>query len=124
MQWVIVQKILYNCCIRILFLYQNRHESNNYANFIYLIQMPINTLIFISDFYKMGGFPALLRCLNSPHASLRVGAAGLIGDICQNNLVCQESMLSLKAIPPLLEMMDTDTDKQARIKSLYAISCK
>lgn len=91
---------------------------------MYMIQIRIILLIFISDFYKMGGFPALLRCLDSPHACLRVGAAGLIGDICQNNLVCQESMLSLNVIPPLLEMMDTDTDKQARIKALYAISCK
>ncbi|XP_063606152.1 hsp70-binding protein 1-like [Penaeus indicus] len=87
------------------------------------IEEHVDDLNHAMDFYKMGGFPALLRCLNSPHASLRVGAAGLIGDICQNNLVCQESMLSLKAIPPLLEMMDTDTDKQARIKALYAISC-
>lgn len=76
------------------------------------------------DFQKMGGFPVLLRCLDSPHSSLRIGAAGLIGDISQNNPPCQENMVSLNAITVLLHMIDTDADKQGRVKALYALSCK
>lgn len=72
----------------------------------------------------MGGFPVLLRCLDSPHSSLRIGAAGLIGDISQNNPPCQENMVALNAIKVLLHMIDTDADKQGRVKALYALSCK
>ncbi|XP_071545640.1 hsp70-binding protein 1 [Panulirus ornatus] len=75
------------------------------------------------DVHKMGGFPVLIRCLDSPHTSLRIGAASLIGDICQNDLYCQENMLSLNIMPVLLHMLDTDEDRQARVKALYALSC-
>ena len=72
----------------------------------------------------MGGFPVLVRCLDSPHPSLRAGAAGLIGDICQNNLQCQENMLALKVVPQLLQVIDGDEEATVRVKAMYAVSCK
>jgi len=90
---------------------------------IEMIEEYVDDINYAMDFCKMGGFPALLRCLNSPHSTLRAGAAGLIGDICQNNPYCQDNMLGLKVVPLLLHMMDTDSDNLARIKALYALSC-
>lgn len=75
------------------------------------------------DLYKMGGFPVLIRCLDSPHPSLRAGAAGLIGDVCQNNLHCQQNMLSLNVVPQLLQVIDGDENVTARVKAMYAASC-
>lgn len=66
----------------------------------------------------------LMRCLDSPHPSLRAGAAGLIGDVCQNNLQCQQNMLALNVIPQLLQMIDGDEDVTSRVKAMYALSCK
>lgn len=66
----------------------------------------------------------LVRCLDSPHSSLRLGAAGLIGDVCQNNLQCQQSMITLNVVPQLLHMVDGDEDVNVKVKALYALSCK
>ena len=77
-----------------------------------------------TDLHKMGGFPALLRCLDSPHASLRIGSANVIGEVTQNNLYCQSNMMALNPLPKLLQMMDSDTSTQARVKALFALSCK
>lgn len=76
-----------------------------------------------NDLYKMGGFPVLLQCMDSPHPSLRAGAAGLIGDVCQNNLQCQQNMLALHVIPQLLQVIDGDEDVTSRVKAMYALSC-
>ncbi|XP_064077792.1 LOW QUALITY PROTEIN: hsp70-binding protein 1-like [Macrobrachium nipponense] len=83
----------------------------------------VEDLNYAKDLQKMGGFPALIRCLDSPHESLRASAANVIGEVCQNNLDCQSSMLALNPIPTLLHMMDNDSSKQAKVKALFALSC-
>ncbi|XP_042203248.1 hsp70-binding protein 1-like isoform X2 [Homarus americanus] len=88
-----------------------------------ILEEYVDDLNYAMDLHKMGGYPILVQCLNSPHTSLRIGAATLIGDICQNYLYCQENMLALDIMPVLLLMLDTDEDTQARVKALYAISC-
>ncbi|XP_069158161.1 hsp70-binding protein 1 isoform X2 [Procambarus clarkii] len=88
-----------------------------------IIEEYVDDLNHAEDLQKLGGFPVLMKCLDSPHTSLRTGAASLIGDICQNYLNCQESMLSLNIMPVLLDMIDTDEDDQAKIKAMYAVSC-
>ncbi|KAK8739890.1 hypothetical protein OTU49_003247 [Cherax quadricarinatus] len=90
---------------------------------IEIIEEYVDDLNHAEDLQKLGGFPILMKCLDSPHTSLRTGAAGLIGDICQNYLNCQENMLSLNIMPVLLHMIDTDEDNQARVKAMYAVSC-
>lgn len=83
----------------------------------------VEDLNYAKDLHKMGGFPALVRCLDSPHESLRTSAANVIGEVCQNNLYCQSNMLALNPIPTLLHMVDNDSSKQARVKALFALSC-
>ncbi|XP_068208032.1 hsp70-binding protein 1 [Palaemon carinicauda] len=83
----------------------------------------VEDLNYAKDLHNMGGFPALFQCLDSPHASLRANAANVIGVVCQNNLYCQSKMLALNPIPTLLHMMDNDSNKQARVKALFALSC-
>lgn len=90
---------------------------------IELLSEYVEDLNYAMDLHKVGGFPALLRCLNSPHSSLRIGSANLIGEVCQNNLYCQENMLSLNPLQTLLQIVDSDDDTQARIKALFALSC-
>ncbi|XP_050738335.1 hsp70-binding protein 1-like isoform X1 [Eriocheir sinensis] len=90
---------------------------------IAMIEEHADDMNYAIDLYKMGAFPVFVRCLDSPHSSLRVGAAGLIGDVCQNNLQCQQSMITLNVVPQLLHMVDGDEDINVRVKALYALSC-
>ena len=77
-----------------------------------------------NDFYKIGGFSILGPCLNSSHSGIRWRVADLIAELSQNNPFCQEKMLEAGYMPILLSMVDTDPCEQARIKALYAVSCK
>lgn len=77
-----------------------------------------------NDFYKVGGFSILGPCLNSPHGSIRWKVAELIAELTQNNPFCQERMLEAGFLPILLNMVDSDEVEMARVKALYAISCK
>ncbi|CAL4119512.1 unnamed protein product, partial [Meganyctiphanes norvegica] len=75
------------------------------------------------NLHKMGGFPVIVSCLESPHMNLRAGAASLIGDICQNIEYCQKHMLELNTLPKLIHMLEYDQLEGCRVKALYAISC-
>lgn len=77
-----------------------------------------------NDFYKIGGFAIFGACLNSPHSGIRWKAADIIAELTQNNPFCQERILEMGLMPILLGMVDTDDSEQARIKALYAVSCK
>lgn len=77
-----------------------------------------------NDFYKVGGFSVFGPCLNSPHEGIRWRCADLIAELTQNNPFCQERVLEAGFMPILLYMVDTDSNDLARIKSLYAVSCK
>ena len=78
----------------------------------------------ILDLHKIGGFPVVVRCLQSPHPSLRTKSAGLIGNVCQNCEYCQSHMLEIGVLPTLLQILENDENVQARVKALYAMSCK
>ena len=77
-----------------------------------------------NDFYKIGGFSIFGSCLNSPHSGIRWRVADLIAELSQNNPFCQEKILEAGYMPILLNMVDTDSCEQARVKALYAVSCK
>ena len=76
-----------------------------------------------NDFYKIGGFSVLGPCLNSSHDGIRWRVANLIAELTQNNPFCQEKILEAGYMPILLNMIDTDSSDQARVKALYAVSC-
>lgn len=77
-----------------------------------------------NDFYKIGGFSIFGPCLNSPHSCIRWRAADVIAELAQNNPFCQERFLETGLFPVLLNMIDTDPADTAKIKALYAVSCK
>lgn len=77
-----------------------------------------------NDFYKIGGFSVFGPCLNSPHSGIRWRVANLIAELTQNNPFCQEKVLEAGFMPILLSIVDTDPSDMARIKALYAVSCK
>nr|CAG4649719.1 EOG090X0EEI [Scapholeberis mucronata] len=76
-----------------------------------------------NDFHKIGGFFILKPCLNSPHDGVRWRCGQLIATISQNNPYCQEQLLKENVMPMLLRMIENDNCVEARIKSLYAVSC-
>merc|ERR1711963_272463 len=83
----------------------------------------LGTIDMACNFHKIGGFVAIKQCLASPHASLRSGAAHLVGEIGQNNPYCQERFLEEGFLQTLLDQLDKDTDPHCQVKSLYAVSC-
>jgi len=80
-------------------------------------------LNYATDLHKMGGYPVLISCLDSPHANIRAGAASLIGSICQNMEYCQKQMVELNTLPKLIHMLENDQVEKCKVKALYAISC-
>merc|ERR1719158_1791150 len=83
----------------------------------------LGTIDMACNFHKMGGFVAIKQCLASPHASLRSGAAHLVGEVGQNNPYCQERFLDEGFLQTLLDQLDKDTDPHCQVKALYAVSC-
>lgn len=77
-----------------------------------------------NDFYKIGGFSVFQPCLNSSHSNIRWRIADIIAELAQNNPFCQDKLLETGVFPILLAIIDTDPSEQARIKALYAVSCK
>ena len=76
-----------------------------------------------ANFHKIGGYTALASCLESPHPSLRAGAAHLAAECGQNNEYCQERFVKEGFLDRFLRQVDGDTDDTARVKGLYAVSC-
>ena len=87
------------------------------------------------DLHTVGGFPPLLACLSSSHASIRWRAAQALATICQNNPRCQQFAHDLHAVTPLLQLIATPPTSSSLsssstdnaewlcvIKALYALS--
>lgn len=83
----------------------------------------LGTIDMACNFHKIGGFAALRQCLASPHASLRSGAAHLVGEVGQNNTYCQERFLEEGFLEVLLHQLDLDEDSHCQVKALYGLSC-
>ncbi|KAG2455607.1 HPBP1 protein, partial [Polypterus senegalus] len=76
------------------------------------------------DLVKLGGLEFIVsRLLNDPSSGIRWRSAHLIGCACQNMPAVQSHLLTLKALPNLLELVDKDLNDSVRIKALYAVSC-
>ncbi|XP_015114402.1 hsp70-binding protein 1 isoform X2 [Diachasma alloeum] len=98
-------------------------DPSEYENALEVIAEYVDSIDIANDFYKIGGFSIFGPCLNSPHASIRWKAADIIAELTQNNPFCQNKILEMGLMPILLGMVDSDPSDQARIKSLYAVSC-
>lgn len=96
-----------------------------YENALGRISHYVDNIYVADSFYKIGGFAVFKPCLNSSHSSIRWRTADVIAELAQNNPFCQEKMLETESLlSTLLSMIDTDSSDQARIKALYAVSCK
>ncbi|XP_054824702.1 hsp70 nucleotide exchange factor FES1 isoform X2 [Prosopis cineraria] len=74
-----------------------------------------------NDFNKLGGLVSVTRELYHPDPSIRTTAAWILGKVCQNNLVVQQQVLELGALPLLLKMVKPNFIEEAN-KALYAVS--
>lgn len=99
-------------------------DVTEYENALETIVDLVDRIDVANDVYKIGGFSVFKPCLNSSHSSIRWRMADIIAELAQNNPFCQEKLLEIKVFPMLLHMIDKDSSEQARIKALYAVSCK
>ena len=75
-----------------------------------------------NDFEKMGGLTAVQPLLGSADGDVRAEAAGVLGDMVQNNPPCQRAALAAGLLPPLLQVVQTDAQSAARVTALQAVS--
>lgn len=78
---------------------------------------------FSIDYHKMNGYGLLFDLMNDKNEEVRALACDFVGTLAQNNEYCQESLLRMEIMKPLLEKLCNDDDKNVKIKALYAISC-
>ena len=50
--------------------------------------------------------------------------ADVLAVCVQNNPYCQKAALELNVISLFLELIDSDSSEQVKVKALYALSCK
>ena len=78
---------------------------------------------FAVDLHKLGGYDLLPNLLNHENAEIRALSCDLIGTCAQNNPYCQETLLSSKFLPFILQKLDKDPNDEVKVKALYAVSC-
>ena len=78
---------------------------------------------FAIDFHKLGGYPLVVKTLESSRVRMRTLACDMLATCAQNNPYCQETMLAARILPLMFDKLDKDVD-DVKIKALYAISCK
>jgi hsp70-interacting protein len=71
---------------------------------------------------SLGLWTSLIDQLENKEPELRTFAAWCCGTAVQNNIKTQERLLVHGAIPVLVRMATTDTDKKARKKAIFALS--
>lgn len=76
------------------------------------------------DLMVLGGLELCLsKYLCHPQSGLRWRAAELIASCSQNMPQVQIHLLSIGALPKLLQLTDSDSNPTVKVKALYAVSC-
>lgn len=76
------------------------------------------------DLMVLGGLDlCVTRCLCHTQSGVRWRAAQLIASCAQNMPEVQCYLLSMGALPKLLQLTDMDPSPTVRVKTLYAVSC-
>lgn len=76
------------------------------------------------DLMTLGGLELCVsQYLNHAQSGLRWRAAQLIASCAQNMPQLQFHLLSIGALPKLLQLTDSDPNPTVRVKALYAVSC-
>ncbi|KAK3757938.1 hypothetical protein RRG08_058252 [Elysia crispata] len=76
-----------------------------------------------NDFIKINGMCIVPKLLGSEVSELRWRCLELLGTLAQNNPFVQNKLISLKLMPALLTLVDTDPNPTVRVKAMYAVSC-
>ncbi|XP_022907166.1 hsp70-binding protein 1 [Onthophagus taurus] len=82
----------------------------------------VDNIDIANDFYKIGGFSIIRPCLESKHSELKLRAADLLAELCQNNIFCQNVAINHGFLQILVPMLK-ETDFNVVAKVIYAISC-
>lgn len=78
-----------------------------------------------TDLMVLGGLELCVsQYLCHIQSGLRWRAAQLIASCAQNMPQVQLHLLSIGALPKLLQLIDSDPNSTVRVKALYAISCE
>lgn len=78
-----------------------------------------------ADLMTLGGLELCVsQYLNHAQSGLRWRAAQLIASCAQNMPQLQFHLLSIGALPKLLQLTDSDPNPTVRVKALYAVSCE
>lgn len=78
-----------------------------------------------TDLMILGGLELCVsQYLCHPQSGLRWRAAQLIASCAQNMPQVQVHLLSMGALPKLLQLTDSDPHPTVRVKALYAVSCE
>lgn len=75
-----------------------------------------------NDFFKVGGFCILDRCLSSSHTSVKSASLRLIKELAQNNPFCQEKLLEHGILNKLIELLSDPSSDQVSCDAMSAIS--
>eukprot|EP00964_Phaeocystis_antarctica_P006801 scaffold3677_cov58-Phaeocystis_antarctica.AAC.4 len=93
-----------------------------------MLQEQVEDIDNARDFYKIGGFPAVMRALaedgiaEDGSARLQAAAAWVAGTAVQNNRELQLVLVELGALPTLLRLVGAHAVPEVRAKALYAAS--
>ncbi|XP_013142350.1 PREDICTED: hsp70-binding protein 1-like [Papilio polytes] len=85
------------------------------------IQEFISDIDVANDFHKIGGFSIFPICLGSENARVRVEAATILAETCQNNPYGQARALDAGLLQVLLQLANTE-EGNFLVTCLYAIS--
>ncbi|XP_056143288.1 hsp70-binding protein 1 [Lampris incognitus] len=76
------------------------------------------------DLMVLGGLELCVsQCLCHPQSGVRWRAAQLLASCAQNMPEVQFHLLSMGALPKLLQLTDSDPHPTVKVKALYAVSC-
>ncbi|CAH1402414.1 unnamed protein product [Nezara viridula] len=75
------------------------------------------------DFFKLGGFDIVHTCLQSVYPGVRWRMADVVAVCTQNNPFCQGHAVTMNFLPRLLNMVESDSDDECKLKAFYAVSC-
>ncbi|USP80811.1 Hsp70 nucleotide exchange factor FES1 [Curvularia clavata] len=94
------------------------HRTTAFDNFEQLIENLDNA----NNIESLGLWMPLVKQLENEESEMRFYAAWCCGTAVQNNIRTQERLLVVGAIPTLVRMATSDTDKKVRKKAIFALS--
>lgn len=93
--------------------------------FVFLSVLTLSPPLCFSDLMTLGGLELCLsQYLFHVQSGLRWRAAQVIASCAQNMPQVQVYLLSIGALPKLLQLTDSDPNPTVRVKALYAASCE